>query len=188
MNREQRSIAIVVLIIFVYGFSLWLQSGIFIPPTPLFPLFSLVVGSYICFLNYKADRYISIFIAAFLLIEFLFSPFFLMFVFTEEKFIHFTNSAWPELVKLISFLLWFTSGILLLLKVKSVLSKGIIALFLVGFISSITFNSTGLYCFSLLPLLLFYRKDHVIHFPLHYIAFLLLVLRSVEWIFLRFAV
>jgi hypothetical protein len=187
MTGEQRSIAVVLLICFIYGFIFWIQTGVFILPTPLFPLFSLIVGFYICALNFESDRYISCFIVLSLLVDFLCSPFFLMFVTNEEKFILFTNSAWLEIAKLSSLMLFLISGILYLLKEKSMLSKWLILSFSTCFISSIIFNSVGFYCMSVLALLVSYSNAKVVRFPLYYVAILLLFLRSVEWAFLNFA-
>lgn len=188
MTREQRSIALVMLICLVYGLSFWFSSGIFILPTPLFPLFALISGVYICILNFQSDRLISSFIITSLFIEFVLSPFFITLIVSEEKFEQFEHSLWPDFGRILSFFLFFLSGTLFTLKEKTRQSKWFSAVFMLTFVASMITNSAGLYCFSISSILLFSKYNKMIRFPLQYIALLLVLLRSAEWIFLSFAV
>jgi hypothetical protein len=187
MTKEERVIALTILICFVYGLSCWIESGIFILPTPLFPLFSILTGGYICYLHYKTDKLISIFVGVYLLIEFVCSTFLLTFLVSEENQFEFTNSPWIALGKIISSVLFFISGILYLFKGRSTQSRWLIAVFAFSFITSFFANSVAFYCLSTITLLILPRYTKVILFPLHLIGLLLLLLRSSEWVFLHFA-
>lgn len=187
MTKEERAVALTLLISFLYGLSFLVQSGVFILPTPLFPLFSFIAGGYICLSNFKISRVCSgLFISA-LAIKFLLSTFFLMFVLREESYGEFMNSAWPEILKLLYYALIVLGSLKLILNNRTTRRILFALFFLMLFIISLLFNAPFLLGVTFLFVFIITKieKDELQVFGL--IPLILGIFDTLDWAFVLFA-
>jgi|LauGreDrversion4_2_1035121.scaffolds.fasta_scaffold15000_4 hypothetical protein len=186
MTKEERAIALTLLISFLYGLSFLIQSGVFILPMPLFPLFSLVAGGYICISNFQVSRVSAgLFISA-LFFKFLLSTFFLMFVLREQSYFSFLKSAGPEVLKLLYYTLIILGCLKLLLNTLPKRRLIYAITFLVIF--SLAFQLKAQYLIGIGFVFVFVltkiEKDELQVFGL--IPLLLAVFEFSEWVFTGF--
>jgi hypothetical protein len=186
MTKEQRTIVITLLVCFIYGFSFWMQQGVFIIPTPLFPLFSLIAGGYICYLNYQKNQVLAILTCASLFIDFACSGFAQSIVFNEITITNERHLFWIEFSMACSLLLFFCTGMLFLIQQNNVIANWISLFYSCLFAYAFINNSLFSYLLSISLLIGYSIFSKKTLFPLHLIALLLLTLRGAELLFQQF--
>jgi hypothetical protein len=186
MTREERTLALILLVCFIYGMGFWVQSGTFILPSPLFPLFALIGGGFICYLNFREEPIVAVLLSCFLVLQFLFSPFFLLLALKEQQFESIQSSVIPEIVKILSYLA-VTCGLGLLMFRHATHLKMIgTGTFLVLFSTAIALNSQVILGLSFLASTLLLRIKNHRTSAFYLIPLLLFILNFSEWLFLRF--
>ena len=187
MTKEERAVALTLLISFLYGLSFLIQSGVFILPTPLFPLFSFVAGGYICSSNFQVSRVCSGLYISALSIKFLLSTFFLMFVLREEYYDEFMKGAWPEILKLLYYMFIVLGSLKLLLNTLTKRRIFYALLFLALFTLALKLNATYLLGMAFLFVFVFTKmeKDKLQVFGL--IPLILGIFDTLDWAFVHFA-
>ena len=186
MTREERTLALILLVCFIYGITFWVQSGTFILPTPLYPLFALIGGGSICFLNFRKEPIVAVLLSCFLVLQFLFSPFFLLLVLKEQQFESIQASASPEITKILSYLALANGMGLLIFRNATHLKMIGAGTFLLLFSAAVVWNSQVLLAFSFLAATLFLRIKNNQPSAFYLIPLLLVILNLSEWLFLRF--
>ena len=184
MTREERTVAIIFLVNFLYGFAYFVQAGVFIVPIPLFPVFAFALSIYFCFIHFNEQKGVSVFMALATLLDLLQSPVFMTSFLSEET--HLNNAA-VDLIQLGS-RLFLSVGITWCLFVSGDRKKNLFA-FATGalVLLSTFFNSRVLYALALFIVGCSPRIFPKINaYPVHLMASTLLVFDSVEWVMMHY--
>jgi hypothetical protein len=144
MTKEERAVALALLICFLYGLGYLIQFGVFLLPTPLFPLVSLISGGYICFSSFSAAPKTALIFGSALFLKFLTSTFALMFFLNEETHGVYMKSAIPELLKTGMYLFFIGGSMIVFLRTESRYKYIFLSSFVLIFASSVVFNASAL--------------------------------------------
>lgn len=185
MTKEERAVILVFLISFLYGLGIFIQSGVFIIPTPLFPVFTFVLSVYFAGLHFRKEKLLSFILVAATFMELSVSPVFLSFFLNEES-IHQLEGI--DLLKFLS-LVFLIVGLGRSLYSPDSMKNNLICfllcgtLLLSGFLNSFLWYLLSL---SFISIMLYVQPKR--EYPVHLITFSLVVFKSTEWIFMKFVV
>ncbi len=186
MTKEERAVALTLLICFLYGLSYQIQNGVFLLPTPLFPLLSFAAGGYICVTSFTLSPKMALFFGGALMTHFFFSDFFLMFLLKEDVFLRYSNSAIPEIGKIVYYLCLVGGSSILLMHSTSGSKYLYITFCTLFFAGALILNSPILFASALLTLFVSSKIHHQPASVFGLIPFLLSILEISEWGFLQF--
>lgn len=178
MTREERTVAIIFLINFLFGLANYVQSGVFIVPFPLFPVFTFVISLYFALSHFKEQKIETLLIAFATLFNLIQSQFFLSIFLNEEEL---TNFSLGALLGLGNSLLLSTGVILCLIDSRDRKKNIFVAIAGLIFLGSFLLNLTWLYTLALLCVIsvsIIFPKNK--KYPIHLMALTLLVFDVVE--------
>ncbi|MEY4602770.1 MAG: hypothetical protein RIT43_62 [Bacteroidota bacterium] len=183
MTREERAVAIVFLISFLYGLGIFMQSGVFMIPVPLFPVFAFVLTFYFALLHFKQEKRTSILLLATTFLEMCISPFFSTFFIKEE------SIAQPEIIDLIKFLSLLTLTIgLSVAQYNSENFRNRLLYFFIGGLLLLSgfLNAFVVYviCLSVFTIKFYFEPKS--KYPVYLITLSILIFKTTEWVFMKF--
>lgn len=183
MTREERAVILVFLISFLYGLGIFIQSGVFVIPTPLFPVFTFVLSVYFAGLHFRKEKLLSFILVAATFMELSASPIFLSFFLNEE---YIAQLERIDLLKFLS-LVFLIVGLSISLYSPDSVKNTLICflscgtLLLSGFLNSYLWYLLSL---SFISIMLYFQPKR--QYPIHLITLTFLIFRSTEWFFLKF--
>jgi len=186
MTKEERAVALGLLVCFLYGLGYLIQDGIFLLPTPLFPLISLLSSGFICWNSFKLAPKIAICFISALTIKLSCSAFLLSFFLNEATFQNFSKSGISELLKVIVYLLILIPSITMLLQGASSRKYYFLAAFLTLFIGALAVNAPYLIAAAYLTVFIYTIVEKTSFSVFGLIPLMLGLFEFSEWIFLQF--
>ncbi len=137
MSKEGRVIALAILTIFIYAFSILLQKGAFIFPFPLNELIFFISSVSIAIYQYKQDKILSLLFPVIGLTFLLSSEFYWAIFYNSQEMEVFSNSFVTDLFKILFFLVLIASIYISFYKIKVKLIQLSIFLSMFGVVLSL---------------------------------------------------
>lgn len=180
MTKEVRLLFLAGLTLCVYAISIYLSQGAFIFPFPLNELILLIISIQIAYWHRK-NKIPALYILGISIFAFLGNEIYWSFILEDQKMYQFSSLPITDIFNLLSALCIIGFGVYNSLAQKNNIAKLCSILFVILYISSITYLPSIFFFYALISMSIGLLIQSV-HKPFHLIWFLLLILESTKFL------